>query len=65
LLALGGPPPPPLPRRYLRHPLVGPRTRRPPDHEVSVPASSSAMADEEMRYSSDVGFLPVLSDPST
>jgi len=32
---------------------------------VSASASSSAMADEKMRYSTAVGPLPVLADPST
>ena len=66
LSALGGPLPPPLPpHRGYPHPLDGPRTGRPPDYEASASVSSSVMAGEEMRYTTAVGPLPILTDPST
>ena len=61
----GAPLPPLLYHAGTRTPLDGPRTRRPPNYEASVSASSSAMADEEMRYTTVVGPLPILTDPST
>jgi len=64
MLARGGPLPPIFHHVVTFTPLVGLRTRRPPAQEVSASASSSAMAEEEMRYSTAVGALPMLSDPS-
>jgi len=53
-----GPPPPLFHNAVTFTPLVGPRTRRPPDYELSASAPSFAIADEEMRYSAAVGPLP-------
>jgi len=65
LSALGGSPSPLPPQRGWPYPLDGPRTRRPPDYEASASASSSVMAGKEMGYTTAVGPLPILTDPST
>jgi len=62
----GAPSPPPLLLiAGTPTPLDGPRTRRPPNYEASASVSSSVLADEEMRYTTVVGPLPILNDPST
>jgi len=57
--------PHPLPaHRGQSHPAVVPKCCH-HDCETSASAPSSVMADEEMRYTTAVGPLPVLTDPTT
>jgi len=65
VLALGAPLPALFHHAVTFTPLIEPKTRRPPDDEVSASARSSEMADEEMSESAAVSPLPELSDLST